>query len=144
MAVAFFSALVLVGCGKDDDDTGGGSDWNGSYKGDLWVNGTIVSDPPGDRGIAVVSGGNTVKITGTGVDVTFKFGAMNKIPKEDIPGNFDFTNVTNVEAYTASIEGGESTVTFFSGTRDGNTSKLLIVSNGKSGDKTYNFSGVKQ
>jgi hypothetical protein len=131
MAVAVFSALVLVGCGKDDDDTGGGGDWNGSYKGDLWVDSTLVSDDQNNLGIAVVSGGNTIKITGSGIDVTFKFGALTKAPKEDIPKDFTF-----VEAYAASIDGG-GTVTFLSGTQFGN----LLVLDATSGDNKYHFVG---
>ena len=149
MAVTVFSALVLVGCGNDDDppvdttktptdDPVG--EWNGSYKGDLWVNGTIVSDDQNNLGIAVVSGGNTVKITFTGVDVTFKFGALTKVnvPTDSIPAGY-----TNVERYTAPIDGG-GVATFQTASAGGKTYRLLYVTNGKSGDKTYNFSGSKQ
>jgi len=136
MVVLAFSAMVMVGCGKDDkkdnSSTGGGggsSDIAGTYDGEVYVDDEDEENPIEAQ--AKVSG-KSIRITGSGVDVTFTI-------KGDLILVID---QPDSKAWGGMIEEDEEgALGFVSAKAGGQTYKGLVVEATKGG-KHYYFSGT--
>ena len=121
MAVTVFSALVLVGCGKDDDDEKDGDKPGLDSKlvcaeGDAWLGGTptqagadvaVILKGDGSLVLAQSSDGDNWYQIGTG---TWSTSGNNVTVTTKIPGRPQETE-TETGAYTISADGKTATMT---------------------------------